>query len=196
MLHTSLNNLRNAVWPWNSPAWNPPMMSPHLQYYARNVCRAHTHMKRSTFWLPSSYYLYPHLCPTYQVLCEALGPASPLHTLMTWCSLTSLYLGMGSSFSLKCPSWLRSATLILTIWSPFHLRSFPCYSRDFPDFSPPLLFHCTWVPTAISVFVQYLFFSVWLISLNIMPSKSICIAANDEILFFFMAGSIRLLMDT
>ena len=29
-----------------------------------------------------------------------------------------------------------------------------------------------------------------------MPSKSICIAANDEILFFFMAGSIRLLMDT
>ena len=151
----------------------------------------HTHTKRSTFWLPSSYYLYPRLCPTYQVLCEALDPASPLHTLMT-----SLYLGMWSSFSLKCPSWLRSATLILIIWSPFPSRSFPCYSRDFPDFSPPFLFHCTWVPTAISVFVQYLFFSVWLISLNIMPSKSICIAANDEILFFFMAGSIRLLMDT
>ena len=104
------------------------------------------------------------------------------------------------AFSLWRPtrpfSWLRSATLILIIWSPFPSRSFPCYSRDFPDFSTPLLFHCTWVPTAISIFVQYLFFSVWLISLNIMPSKSICIAVNDEILFFFVAGSIRLLMDT
>ena len=35
--------------------------------------------------------------------------------------------------------------------------------------------------------MQYLSFSVWLISLNIMPSKSIHIATNSKISFYFMA---------
>ena len=35
---------------------------------------------------------------------------------------------------------------------------------------------------------QYLFFSVWLISPSIIPSKSIYVVANGKISFFFMAG--------
>ena len=35
--------------------------------------------------------------------------------------------------------------------------------------------------------MQYWSFSVWLISLNIMPSKSIHIATNSKISFYFMA---------
>ena len=107
--HSPLSNLRNAVWLRNSPAWIPPMTSHHLQDYVRNVCREYTQN------LPHSGCCFlSFLC---QAPCKASAPAISLHTPNNTLLLTSFYLSMHCSFSLKCSCQFRSSTLLLLIWN-------------------------------------------------------------------------------
>ena len=163
-------NLRNAVWPWNSPVWNPPVMSHHLQDYVRN--RAHD----ETFHILAAVFSLPLSPPLSYVSGMVWGTGRKkllAHPWLMSCSLTFLYLGTWSSFSLKCPPQFRSPTLILLIRSPSPPRSF-CYSRDSPGFSPPLLPHCTWSVLLFQHLSPYLQTSVYIFHpYQIMP---LCLA--------------------
>ena len=103
MFHTSLNSLRNAVWSRNSPAWNPPVMSPHLQYYTRNVCRAHTRVHTHTHTCTHTWHVPRSGCQLLTIFIPT-------------CVLHIRYYVRPWAQQVPCISWWCDA-----LWLPFIL---------------------------------------------------------------------------
>ena len=83
-------------------------------------------------------------------------------------------------------SYITTTTLKLPLPSPYWLTtSFFSISVSLLLFCS--LFYCIFCITSVNDTVQYVTFFAWLIPPNIMPSKSIHIAANGNISFVFMA---------
>ena len=87
------------------------------------------------------------------------------------------------------PSYLTPNSLYVSPPNPYigppHTRWFVLCICESAPFLWYFLVCCIFYIPHISDITQYLSFSVWLISLSIMPSKSIHVAANGKMSFFF-----------
>ena len=133
-----------------------------------------------------------HPSPYKVTICFLVMRTFKIYSLGNFQTCTTILLTIVTKLYITSPWLIYFITESLSLLTPFYY---------FPTFSVPSPIEITILPSVsmsfvlfvhllivrLSKIIWYLSFSIWLISLSIMPWRSLHVVANGNISFFFMS---------